>query len=656
MASVTAQPDNLLILAAVDLSGPGVWIAESWDRAVGSMALGSAGDILHQRMDDAGLASRAAGRLSAGRLVQRRHTTYREAADGSYTLLAGRLHHATATATRFGIDKWDDHASLYAQLFAKLGDACDRRITGDYAVVQWFPEQRRVRLVRSPTAHAPLHVWRQGDRIVVCSSPNPVFAFGLVPEVDDARVGGWLMAGAGPSSRSFYRGMTCVVCGTAEYHDRKGVRTECYWSIHDVPEVRFRRDEDYVEAVVEQMRCAVDATMGDARAPGVLLSGGFDSQAVAAFAIERMHPDAPLRSYTSIPAPDASPTDRATSFANEEPHVRALCAMYPQIRPTFVDGVNLHFGERLRAMMVVSAWPMFNEMNAHWYHSALEHAAADGVDVIMTGDAGNMGFSYDGLTGFPTWLAQGDWRRLIRELRADTGDKRPVWRKLLSRAVMPHVPQRVKWAIDRGRGWRDPPFESWCALREDHARDTGLLNEVLAEGFDFYDYAFASSRDWRKALLGRMYKGGPEILLGYSLLYGVSIRDVHSYVPLLELCGGIADDQYLRDGQNRWLGRRVLQGRVPEMVWREQREGRQGSDWAMRMSRDRDRLLRELEDLGADPRLARIIDFKRLIASLRDWDGQEVPDRGDAIRLVSAMSRGLVTAQFIRFAEGRNVG
>lgn len=656
MASASGKPDNLLILAAIDLSGQGAWIAESWERALGSMALGLAGDILHQRMDDAGLASRAEGRLPAGRAVQRRHTTFRQAPDGSYTLLAGRLHHAAATAARFGIDNWGDHASLYARLFAKLGADCDRRITGDYAVVQWFPDQRRVRVVRSPTAHAPLHVWRQGDRIVVCSSPNPVFAFGLVPQVDDARVGGWLLAGAGPSSRSFYRGMTCVACGTAEDHDRAGSRVQRYWSIHDVPEVRFRRDEDYVEAVVEQLRCAVEATMGDARVPGVLLSGGFDSQAVAAFAIERMGPGAALHTYTSIPAPDACPADRVTSFANEEPHVRALNAMYPQIRPTFVDGAELHFGERLHAMMLLSAWPMFNEANAHWYHSALEQATADGVDVIMTGDAGNMGFSYDGLTGFPTWLAQGDWRRLVHELRAYSGDTRPLWRKLLSRAVMPHVPQRVKWAFDRRRGWRDAPFESWCALREDHARDTGLLDGVLAEGFDLYDYDFASSRDWREALLGRMYKGGPEILLGYSLLYGVSIRDVHSYVPLLELCGGIADDQYLRDGEDRWLGRRVLQGRVPDMVWQETREGRQGSDWAMRMSRDRDRLLRELEDLGSDPRLARLIDFERLSASLRDWDGQDVPERGDAMRLVSAMSRGLSTAQFIRFAEGRNVG
>ena len=45
MAAASIKPDDLLILAAIDLSGQGAWIAESWERALGSMALGIAGEI-----------------------------------------------------------------------------------------------------------------------------------------------------------------------------------------------------------------------------------------------------------------------------------------------------------------------------------------------------------------------------------------------------------------------------------------------------------------------------------------------------------------------------------------------------------------------------------------------------------------------------------
>jgi asparagine synthase (glutamine-hydrolysing) len=654
MIELRAKADGALVLAAFDFAGDEAWIDEGWERALGSLALGLAGDVMHQRLANAGLAARSEARPAPGMPVRRRRHEFARQFDGSYILLTGRLHHAAETASRFGIRHWEDHASLYARLYEKLGNDCDRRIVGDYAAVQWFPDQRKVRLVRAPTAQVPMQVWRHGQRMVVCTSPNPIFAFGLVPEVDDARVGGWLLAGAGPATRSFYRGMACVACATSEEHDLHGVRRETYWSIQDVPEVRFRRDEDYVEAVVEQMHRAVEATLEGARTPGLLLSGGFDSQAVAAFAMERLGPGTLLRTYTSIPSPAAQIEDRATSIASEEPHVRALAEMYPQMQPTFVDGAELQFGDRLPQLMMLSGWPAFNEMNAHWYHSALEHAARDGVDLIMTGDAGNMGFSYDGLTGFPTWLANGEWKRLIRELRCYAPDDRPLWRKLISRSVMPHIPQRLKWIFDRHRSWNTSPFDSWCALREEYARSSGMIDEVLDEGFDLYDYDFEHARTWRKTMLDRMYKGGPEISLGYSLLYGLKIRDVHSYVPLLEVCGGMPDDQYLRNGEDRWLGRRVLQDRVPELVWKESRVGRQASDWPFRLARDRDRLMGELLSLAKDERIAALIDFDRLVADLRDWDGREIPERKDSLRLVSAMTRGLATAMFIRYAEGRN--
>lgn len=651
----TTVPDDLLILAAIDLSDGPDWFAEDWERALRALALGKAGDVLHGKAEGAAFATRAELRPGPTRPVRQRSHGFRRQPDGSYVLLAGRLHHAEELTAQFGLPQQADHAALYAALHARLGDDCDKRISGDYAVVQWWPKERRVRLARSPVAHAPLHVMRDGSRLVVSSVPGPILALGHHPRIDDARIGGWLLSGWGPPDRSFYQGMTCLACGTQEVHDPAGRKVSRFWSLLDAPDVRFKRDEDYVEAVEEQLRRATKAMLVGVKSPGVMLSGGFDSQAVASFAAEQLGPHATLRSYTSVPASEASPEDRLASFANEADHVRDLCAMYPQIRPTFVDGAHLRFGERLNALMLVSGWPMYNESNSHWFHAGLERAAADGVDVMLTGDSGNPGFSYDGWTGFPTWLAEGKWLRLVRELKAFPFDDRALWRKLISRAVMPHLPLKVKSRIDAGRGWRQSPFASWSPLREDWAESSGLLREVGDDGFTLYDYDVATSREWRDRIVTRSANGGSEILLGFELLYGVPIRDVHAYAPLLELCAGIPDEQYLRDGQDRWLGRRVLAGRVPDRVWKELRMGRQAADWPVRLQRDREAMLEELESLSRDDRIAGVIDFPRLIKRLRDWDGQDRPERRDSTQLVSALGRGLSTARFIRFAEGRNV-
>lgn len=645
-------PDDLLVLAAIDFGDGAEWFAADWDRALRSMTLGKAGDVRHGRAAGAALATRAERPVPRPQI---RRASLDPQDDGSLILLSGRIHHADELRARYALPPCRSHVALYAALYQRLGEKCDSLIAGNYAVVQWFPGERRLRLARSPMSEAPLHVMRDGARIVVSSLPGPIMALGHVQQVDDGWFGAWNLLARETTDRSPYRGIATVACGTAETHTPAGRKVERYWSVDALPDVRFARDEDYVEAVVEQLRRATDATIGDARRPGLLLSGGFDSQAIAAFAVERLGPDVPLPTYTSVPARAWQEPEDWPSIGDEGPYVRALGAMYPQLRQNFIDGAHLHLAERLDAFMLVTGWPMYNEAMSHWLHPALEQAAGDGVDLMMVGDAGNTGFSYDGLTGFATWLQQGRLIKAVREVRAYS-DPRPFLRKFLSLAIMPHVPARVRAAIDRHRAWDHDPFATWSPLRRDYAESSGLLTRMDEIGYDTSFYDTASSRDWRSYMVRNLTVGGPEIGLGHQLLYGVPMRDVHGYVPLLELCTGIADDQYLRNGQDRWLARRVLKGRVPDMVWQETRSMRQCADWTWRMNRDRERIIAELEDLGRDDRIAAMFDIPRLVGNLRNWDGENRIDRQDVYHIQAAVTRGLSGARFLRFAEGRNGG
>src|SRR3546814_1595631 len=110
-------------------------------------------------------------------------------------------------------------------------------------------------------------------------------------------------------------------------------------------------------------------------------------------------------------------------------------------------------------MAMLTGWPTRNEANMHWIHEAYASAGAIGCDVIFFGAAGNTGFSYDGLTGYPTWLRHGQWRRLARELIA-CPDPRPLWRRSASLALMPNLPISLRAAIDRLRGFRSEAHTS----------------------------------------------------------------------------------------------------------------------------------------------------------------------------------------------------
>lgn len=646
-------PSVLLIAAAIDLADTD-WFADGWDRAVRAMCLGKAGDVRHARVGGAALAARDEAVLPHGRTVQARRAVFRQSDAGSFTLFAGRIFNPKELQSHFGLPQIDDPADLYAEVHARAGDAADLRIIGDYAAIQWFPDRHQLRLVRSPTSSMPLHVWREGPKIIVSSVPGPILACGVTAAIDETYMGDELLLNNIDGRRSWYAGMHRIESGTSEVHDPAGERTRRYWTIRDAPDVRFKRDEDYVEALDELFGQAVVATMDGARAPAISLSGGFDSQTVASYAVGNLASGQRLHSFTAVPGREWVAEQPDHAFGDESGHVRALCAMYPQIDPHFIDGADLHYGERLQKHMLVGGWPSYNEPNTHWVHEGLETAAGLGCDMMLIGDSGNIGFSYDGLTGYPMWLRSGQWARLLREV-ARSSDPRPYWRKLLSLSVMPHVPVRWKRRIDRNRSWRKSPFATWCPMLPQWAEQSGAMSRAEAVGYDYDFYNGNDAQDDRDIALRETASGSPEIYLGFQLLYGVPMRDPTAYVPLLEFCGGVPIDQYLRDGQTRWLARRLMRGRVPEMVWGEQRRGRQASDWAGRFLRDRDDLLAETIRMKNDPRLSPVFDFARMEQALREWDGSSATNDAAHLTIKYAIGRGVAAARFVNYVEGRNV-
>ena len=183
-----------------------------------------------------------------------------------------------------------------------------------------------------------------------------------------------------------------------------------------------------------------------------------------------------------------------------------------------------------------------------------------------------------------------------------------------------------------------------------------LVERARARGMNIDGYPPASSRQLRAEMWSWVTGGAPEIVLGQTLSHGVELADPTAFVPLVELCAGIPDEQYLRDGTDRWLARRLLAGKVPEMVRLEQRTGAQSADWPIRLARERAGLIAELEQIGRDPRLAAVFDVERMQRDLAAWDGTDDGDARNYFRIAMCVTRGVSTARFVRYAEGRNVG
>ena len=647
--------NDLLIAACLDLTGEARCDEPLIDRMVASLGLGKAGAVRFAQKDGSFLAARREQPVAAGTREQPRPARFEPTMgdDGAYTLFAGRLEDREQLCVAIGASAMLDDAALYALANARHGNECDRRLNGDYAAVRWFPDKRTVWLSRSATSMRPLHVWRVGGRLVVSSIPRALFAAGMDSEIDQHALSDALLLNYRDGTSSWYRKASRVACGTWQMHDRHGIKSGAHWSPTAVPDVRFSNDQDYVDAVDEQFAKATRNAMEGIKRPAIALSGGLDSQAVASYLCEHVGGDAQVASYTSVPQSGWNPPDKPYSFGDESEHVRALAKMYPQIDPHFVSGGGRPFGADLDAMHLLGSWPMRNESNMHWIHETYSLASQAGSGAILFGAAGNSGFSYDGLTGYGDWLRTGRWGLLANELsKAD--DPRPFWRKLVSLAMMPNISASVRKSIDELRGNYASIFKTWCPMRREFAFSSGALDRAKAAGFDPDMYDGYSAREWRAGVLADTLSENAEIDLGMQLLHGIPSRDPTLYRPLLELCIGIGDEQYLRDGTDRWLARRLLKGRIPENVRTERRFGRQAADWAMRFQRDRAMMQAELQSLYTDEYLSKVFNAPRLSKNLADWSGEEDSAGDNKLKINSAIARAVSTARFIRYAQGRN--
>ncbi|QNE04278.1 asparagine synthase family protein [Croceicoccus marinus] len=654
----------MLIAAAADLGDDG-WCSQDGgalrDRIANSLGLGLGGPVgsaiapgalLFARppLRDAPLARLGPARLGARPRPWSAHV----GPDGARVLFAGELQDREALLARLPAapaGKGDD--ALYAAALAHLGSECDRFINGPYAAIAWYPDERRLRLVRAPLDAPPLHYWQDEKRIVAASTPRAAIAAGADPAVDEEQLADALFLNFRDARRGWFRGIHRVAAGEIVEIGPGGVTRRQYWKVEDLPAVRFARDSDYVDAVEHAMRRALRETAAEFDRPAVQLSGGQDSQAVASFALKELPRNTPLKAYCWVPQDGYQALPWPGAHGDETAHASAFAAMHPAVDLELVDTGDLPLDHHEESFFLLAGLAPMSAGNMHWGHDILRRAAAAGHGVVLDGHYGNNGFSYDGLTGPATWLRQGRPGLAWREVK-QRGGKGSDARRFLGQAVMPHLPIRLRAKLRGMRGRALDPFDSWCPMRRDYAERAGVLERSASTGHDPLFLDLASSREWRAATLAGGQGDGADTRLALELLHGVPMRSPLAYRPLFELTAGIPDEQYLRDGETRWLARRLLKGRVPEQVRTERRLGIQSSDWPVRWRREREAIMAELERLSSDPAVADMLDLPRLQRWMRECSGENSVGGLESARIFCAAGRGLTAARYLRFQARGN--
>jgi asparagine synthase (glutamine-hydrolysing) len=238
---------------------------------------------------------------------------------------------------------------------------------------------------------------------------------------------------------------------------------------------------------------------------------------------------------------------------------------------------------------------------------------------MLAGEMGNFTMSYDGSALPAELLLTGRWWRLFSEIMF-SGNR---WRYMVrSQTIAPFIPAALFRQYKQWRREGRPPWHDFSAIHPEFAARSGVLARAARE---YGAFDAPPPRDGRLARI-RGFNSYCETADWFAKLranFGIDIRTPAFDRRLVEFCIGIPQDQYLCKGQDRWLIRRAMQRRLPDVVLSNKKTGIQSADWFPRLTRARYQITSELKRLAENSDVASIIDLKRLTALLEHWPAHD---------------------------------
>jgi asparagine synthase (glutamine-hydrolysing) len=570
-----------------------------------------------------------------------------------------RLDNRDELISRLGLPVSDaavmSDGTLLARAWERWGDDCVSRLAGEFAFIVWDARAQRVFCARDPLGRRPLFYHRGRDFIAVSSMPKGLFALPDVPRVLNERLLGAYLAflpSAGADNPfgglSFYEGVERLAPGTGITLDRSTAKSVRYWGAERVAPVRYAKDAEYLEHASELFDLAVASCLRATGPVGSHLSAGLDSSAVTATAARLLATRGQrLTAFTAVPQPDAPSPLGKDRIADEGPLAAQTAAMFANIDHIRVAYPHVSSLDPIARNLMAMDEPVRNPCNQAWADEISQQAQSRGIRVMLTGEAGNITLSYDGLERFGEMLATGRLPAWSYELvRFMAGAPWPRLRL----ALVYSLPSALRTDVMQRFSSRTIALEDRSPMPRRYIEEQGLDEK-----------AAPALRGWNRA---RNARGPRARMIAYGdpgtgnlaavARFGFELRDPTADLRFTEFCLGIPLNQFFRNGETRRLARRLMRGALPEAVLAARHRGLQGVGWLQNLRDSRTEALDELDRMRNSSLGTRLLDLDELRRLAETVPTGGPRSMADVAAYRHKLLRGLAVSRFIRHVEGGN--
>jgi asparagine synthase (glutamine-hydrolysing) len=450
--------------------------------------------------------------------------------------------------------------------YEEWGEQVIERFRGMFAFALWDERRRRLLLARDRAGVKPLHYAELPDGIVFGSEIKSILHDSDVPrEWSPEAIDAYLTLLYIPAPATVFRAIKKLPAAHYLVAENGTVKVRRYWDLEfgnsaDAPLLNGTAEARHLEEIDRELREAVRLRLISDVALGAFLSGGIDSSAVVAYMVETS--DAPVVT-TSVGFDQAK--------FNELEHAKSVaealgCAFHPQIANPQVESLlpklAWHFDE-----------PFADSSAVPTYY--VSRAARSIVTVALSGDGGDELWA-----GYARHLVT-HWRG---RARAALGPLTPMT-ATLARAI----PLRVKGARMMRQLALTP--DEWYPLQHGYGLFETAAKHALYSGdfaaathdadpFEPFRHAWrtcSSSDPLDRAMYVDFKTYLPDDVMTkvdrMSMAVSLEAREPLLDHKLLERAAAVPPSLKLRNGQSKYLLRRLLERRLPRSILERKKHG-----------------------------------------------------------------------------------
>lgn len=541
---------------------------------------------------------------------------------------------------------------LILKAYEKWGADCLSRLLGDFAFAIWDNKERELFCARDHAGCRPFYYHKSGRFFAFATAVRGILTLDSIPcKLNERRIARYLGFINLVGEATFYQSVSRLVPGHFMIVKKDSFTIRRYWSMEDAPDVRYKSDNDYIDAFREIFFEAVRCRLRSIHPIGLKMSGGLDSGSVGCVAARLLRERGEnLLTYSMIPVKEEYCFfDPKRTIADETPFIETIKKQEDNIIGHYIKGENTHALTGLKNDFLRFDRPVApitcRDVSINMHKTAQSH----NVRVILTGANGNGTISWNGKGYLGKLARQGKWVSLAKAVT----DKCSVYHlgvlsTLKHEVIKLNIPD-ILWRIIQNRKFEAGDWRQNLFINPDFASRINIKEIMMANNSWPIGRSFPDTKKNRYKMINPEKREINVILTEFAACYNMESRNPTIDKRVFEFCLGIPDEQYIRNGKSRMLIRRAMKGIVPEKVLCNTKIGRQGIDYYPRLKKNWHELEESLNEMKISETVCHYLNLPKMLQVADFYKKKQNGEPGyDLTTLIQAIIMGQFLLQWER--------